>query len=162
MLRKLGYPVVVALGFMLLGFIFLGVAWDGAASIDFVQGQIPYLLSGGAVGLGLIIVGAGMLLFESGRRASERLEARLDALQEAIMVGGVGGSNGAVSAESGTAAAAPAKGAVVIGRSSFHRQDCRLVAGKEDLTYASPDEAVARGLNACRVCDPAGTLSKKK
>jgi methylphosphotriester-DNA--protein-cysteine methyltransferase len=49
---------------------------------------------------------------------------------------------------------AVANGMVVVGRASFHRPDCRLVEGKEDLDYASQDEATARGLSPCRVCDP--------
>src|SRR5260370_7946064 len=34
-----------------LGFIVILLGWNGAAGVDFTQGQIPYLLSGGAFGL---------------------------------------------------------------------------------------------------------------
>ena len=153
MIQRLGTAVLTALGLIFAGFLFLGVAWNGAAGVDFVQGQIPYLLSGGAVGLGLIILGASVLLFEAGRRATQRLEERLERLTEVIGAAGLGsGSNGRAAAAAPKEA--PSPDAVVIGESSFHRQDCRLVEGKAELVYASLSDARDRGLNACRVCGP--------
>jgi hypothetical protein len=156
MLKRMGYPVALALGLIVAGFVVLGIAWNGAAGVNCVDCQIPYLLSGGAVGLGLIIVGAGVLLFETGRRATSGLEQRLLALQEAIGAGGIS-PNGRAAGP----AVAPSKEAVVVGKSSFHTQDCRLVEGKSNLEYASMDEALARGLSACRVCDPIKAFAKK-
>lgn len=155
MIQKLGYPILIAIGLIVAGFVVLGIAWNGAASVNCVDCQIPYLLSGGAVGLGLIIVGAGLMLFEAGRRASLGLELRLAALQDAIGVGGVS-SNGQAAP-----VVAPSPEAVVVGRSSFHTQDCRLVEGKAGLEYASMDDALARGLSACRVCDPVKAYAAK-
>ncbi len=159
MFKRLGYSVTIALIAITAGFVVLGVAWDGAASVDCVQCQIPYLLSGGGIGIGLIVVGAGLLLFEAGRRVIGRLEARLDQLSESLQVAGAASSNGSAA---GAGEITPAPDAVVIGRSSFHRQDCRLVADKDDLTYASPEDALDKGLTNCRVCDPAGVVAKKK
>lgn len=45
---------------MFVGFVMIVLAWDGAAGLDFIQGQFPYLLSGAIPGLALIIVGAGL------------------------------------------------------------------------------------------------------
>ena len=42
-------PVTAGLALVVAGFIALFLAWNGAAGIDYVQGQIPYLLSGGLV-----------------------------------------------------------------------------------------------------------------
>ena len=162
MFKRLGYSVTIALIVIATGFVFLGVAWDGAASVDCVQCQIPYLLSGGGIGIGLIVVGAGLLLFEAGRRVIDRLESRLDQLSESLQIAGAassGSSNGSVA---GGAEITPPTDAVVIGRSSFHRQDCRLVAGKGDLLYASLQDALDKGLTNCRVCDPTGAVAKKK
>jgi len=160
MIKKLGYTASVAIACIALGFLLIGLAWDGAASVDFPQGQIPYLLSGGAVGVGLIIVGAGLLLFEAGRRSALRLGGRIDELAEAIR--GINGGEAEEEAEAAPMrAAAAANGQVVVGRSSFHRPDCRLVADKDEVDLATPEQAVERGLQPCRVCDPVGTLSKK-
>lgn len=157
-MKKLGYPIAVALGFITLGFLALGIAWDGAASVDFPEGQIPYLLSGGAVGIGLIILGAGLIMFEAGRRVTSRLEERLEALTEVL----AGGATVAKKDDEPAQERLSLNGRVVVGRSSFHTPDCRLVTGKEDLEFASPDEAVERGLNACRVCDPLGQYASSK
>lgn len=148
MFKRPGWQATVAMVFVAAGFVVMGLAWNGAASIDFAQGQIPYLLSGGFVGLGLVIVGVGLMLFESGRRAGTRAERRINDLQEALSKISVS-TNGQAPARS----AAPA-GGVVIGARTYHRPDCRLVAGKEDLVYASLEGAAEQGLAPCRVCNP--------
>lgn len=57
------------------GFVVLFLAWDGASELDYIQGQFPYLISGGLTGLGLIAVGAGLLVIQALRRdAAMRLE----------------------------------------------------------------------------------------
>lgn len=151
MFQRLGTTVLIALGFILVGFIAIGLAWNGAAGVDYVQGQVPYLISGGVLGLALIGIGGVIVLFEAGRRVTQRLDERLDRLAEVIGAGSLGSSNGSAPKQP---AAPPAKDAVVIGDASFHRQGCRLVEGKSELIYASIDDARDRGLKACRVCDP--------
>lgn len=151
MFARIGRTATLALGFIALGMLFIFLGWFGAAALDYTQGQIPYLISGGVAGLSFVLLGAGLLIFESGRRGVARLEAKMD---ELIAVQSSGSPR--ASAAAGAPAVAAANGLVVVGRSSFHRKDCRLVAKKEDNSYASTDEAVAQGLEACRVCDPLG------
>jgi len=137
----------LGLGFSALGFIVILKAWDGAAGLDYSQGQLPYLLSGGGVGVGLIIVGAAVLVSDSHRRDRVALEAKLDELLIAL--------DRAPAAP--VAASAPAKaprGMVIAGRSSFHKPDCRLVAGRDEGDQMSKTDAVDAGLGACRVCKP--------
>jgi hypothetical protein len=70
---------VVGLAFCVGGFVAIGFGWAGAAAVDCVECQMPFLLSGGAGGLGLIVFGVGMMLMAQmrteGRRLAERLEA---------------------------------------------------------------------------------------
>jgi hypothetical protein len=70
---------LVGLVLCLGGFVAIGLGWAGAAAKDCVECQMPFLLSGGAVGLGLIVFGVGMMLMAQmrteGRRLAERLEA---------------------------------------------------------------------------------------
>jgi hypothetical protein len=139
----------LGLGFVALGLLLIALAWNGAAGVDFVSGQIPYLLSGGALGLGLIVVGAAMIVVQNSRKDRSILEAQLKELNTAIARlanaiggGGAGGHNG------GTQGAQ-----VVLGRSSYHRPDCRLAQGK-DLPLASVDAAEEEGLSPCRICQP--------
>jgi hypothetical protein len=136
----------IGLGCIAVGLLIIGLAWNGAASVDFVSGQIPYLLSGGALGLGLIVLGSAMLIVQNSRRDRSLIEAQLKELNTAIARlanavggGGPGGQNGGPT--------------VVLGRSSYHRPDCRLAKGK-DLPAATVEAAEADGLSPCRICTP--------
>jgi hypothetical protein len=138
----------LGLGCIAGGLLLIGLAWNGAASVDFVSGQVPYLLSGGALGLGLVVLGAAMIVIQNSRRDRSLIEAQLKELNTAITRlanavggGGPGGHNGG----SGPT--------VVLGRSSYHRPDCRLAQGK-DLPTATIDAAEADGLSPCRICNP--------
>ena len=67
-----------------IGFIVIGLAWNGAAGVDFVQGQVPYLLSGGAFGLALVIAGAALVVVQNSRRDRSMLEGQLRELNTAV------------------------------------------------------------------------------
>ena len=71
---------------MFVGFLMIVIAWDGAASLDFIQGQFPYLLSGGVPGLALIVVGAGLEYIQATRqmtaeRAKQMAELNLSVVK---------------------------------------------------------------------------------
>src|SRR5688572_17154912 len=66
-----------------IGLLLIGLAWNGAA-VDFVQGQIPYLLSGGFMGLSLVLVGVGLVIVENSRKDRSKLQAELQELNTAI------------------------------------------------------------------------------
>ena len=91
----------LGLGFIAAGLLIIGLAWNGAAGVDFVSGQIPYLLSGGALGLGLIMLGAALIIVQNSRKDRSLVEAQLKELNTAIArlanavgAGGPGGHNG--------------------------------------------------------------------
>jgi hypothetical protein len=145
---RTGWQAGLSSIFVAAGFVVIAVAWNGAATKDFTQGQIPYLLSGGAAGLGLIAVGIGLMLFESSRRASAHLDRQMNAILaalESMRPAGSASSNGQASLP---------EGFVVAGATSYHRPDCRLVSGKSDQMVLSADDAATRGLAPCRVCNP--------
>ncbi|MCU1450337.1 MAG: hypothetical protein JWP02_2507 [Acidimicrobiales bacterium] len=138
----------LGLAFIAVGLLVIGLAWNGAASVDFVSGQVPYLLSGGALGLGLIVLGGAMVIVQNSRHDRSIIEAQLKELNTAISRlanavggGGAGGHNGGRSPQ------------VVLGRSSYHRPDCRLAQGKE-LPTATIELAEEEGLSPCRICQP--------
>lgn len=128
----------------LLGFLVIYLGWNGAGSFNDIRQQFPYLISGGVAGVGLIIVGAALLLIESMRAERAELQATLLDLRDAIESMG-GGSAGLRSVDAGT---------VVVGASSFHRPACRLVEGRDDLDLVATADAEERGLAACRICNP--------
>ena len=138
----------LGLGCIAVGLLVIGLAWNGAASVDFVSGQVPYLLSGGAIGIGLIVLGSAMVIVQNSRHDRSLIEAQLKELNVAIARlanavggGGPGGHNGGGGPQ------------VVMGRSSYHRPDCRLAQGK-DLPVSTIEAAEAEGLSACRICQP--------
>jgi len=158
MLKRLSWEVWLSLGFISLGLIMVGVAWNGAASVDTPEQQIPYILSGGLGGLALVGIGASLLLFIAGKRMVTRLEVKYDQMIEAL-AGHAAGAPAEPAASNGKAPAVE-DGMVVVGRSSFHMADCRLVLGKGDMEALPPDEAQGRGLAPCRVCEPLKALEK--
>ena len=75
---KLGVGLIGA-GFLL---IFLG--WNGAASVDRVPSQFPYLISGGVGGLAFVVVGVGVLIVQNQRADRAELQATLQELRRAL------------------------------------------------------------------------------
>jgi hypothetical protein len=144
----------LGLGCAALGLLLIGIGWNGAASIDFVSGQVPYLLSGGALGLALVIVGVTLVIVQNGRRDRAILETQLRDLSGAVnRLATALGSTSIASAGNGSTT--PAKGMVVAGGTSFHRPDCRLAEGKT-LPAMPVSAALAEGLTPCRICNPVG------
>jgi hypothetical protein len=137
---KLG--ILLCLG----GFVALWGGWNGAASYDRVPAQFPYLISGGLVGLGLIIIGAAMIVVDTSRAGREELQATLAELRAALESAGV----------SGGAATAAALGPddVVAGAASYHRPSCHLVEGRAETRVLSVTQAEDDGLSPCRICKP--------
>lgn len=45
-----------------LGLLAIVIAWWGASGTPYVADQIPYLISGGMIGVGLIVVGAALFV----------------------------------------------------------------------------------------------------
>jgi hypothetical protein len=72
---------LVGLAFCVGGFVAIGLGWAGTASKDCVECQMPFLLSGGAAGLGLVVFGVGMMLMAQMRTEGRRLADRLDGLR---------------------------------------------------------------------------------
>lgn len=153
---------LLGLAVVAVGLLVIGIGWNGMAGsggqinhVSDLRAQLPWLLSGGFLGLGIIVVGAAVLIVQSQREDRARLERKLDELVQAM-----GGTPNAT-APTARANAAPADlaGLVVAGAASYHKPQCRLVEGRDDATYLTPDEAATRGLVACRVCKPAGAAS---
>jgi hypothetical protein len=129
------------------GFVALWAGWNGAASYDDVPAQFPYLISGGLVGVSLIVIGAAMIVVDFGRQGRDELQATLADLRQAI--------DSLAPAVSATAAALAGPGMVVAGSASYHRPTCHLVEGRSETRVLSVDEAETDGLSACRICKPA-------
>lgn len=160
---------------MVVGFVMILIAWNGAASLDFIQGQFPFLLSGAMPGLGLIVIGAGLEYIQAIRQMSAKRAKQMAELNLAVVKlvgfvkeGGmprvadapatarvpVGATAAGAAPAAGAAAADPSATIVVAGRSSFHAPSCHLVSGRDDMATVTRLEAEGQDLSACRVCKP--------
>jgi len=79
------------------GFAAMGFGWAGTARLSCTDCQIPYLLSGGAVGLGLVIFGVTILVLAQLRAEGRRTAERLDRFEERLVHVLSPGREGAVS-----------------------------------------------------------------
>ncbi|MDQ4004944.1 MAG: hypothetical protein M3135_01425 [Actinomycetota bacterium] len=128
--------------FCVVGFIAIGFGWNGMAKVACPDCQLPYLLSGGATGIGLILLGTGLLVMAQIRDERAKLGDQLHEVATAV--------SKAVSAAGGNVPG----NLVVAGRSTYHRPDCRLVEGKADADLVAVEVARLQGLSPCRVCSP--------
>jgi hypothetical protein len=75
-----GSPVSAGVALVVAGFVAIFLAWNGAAGKDYIEGQLPYLISGGLVGLGLIGAGLTVINVQARRADQAELLAKLETL----------------------------------------------------------------------------------
>lgn len=135
-----------------LGIIVVLLGWWGASNTPYVFEQVPYLISGGVLGLSLVFLGAffyfthwvTQLVKEHRTQSTAMLEAiqrlhdELAGQRDGVAVGVNGSDNDAV------VLVATKQGSMA------HRHDCAVVAGKRDLRRVS----AADGLSSCKLCEP--------
>lgn len=145
--RILGIICIVA------GFTAITLGWNGSASRGCVDCQFPYFISGGIGGLALVVFGSSLLIVSALRAERMHLQDTMERVGAAAVP--TADLVAAASAAPAKRSAGSTNGTVVVGRSTYHRPDCRLVQGKEGLDRVTVDQAAASGLSACRVCNPA-------
>jgi hypothetical protein len=103
---------VLGIGYCVAGFFLIFLGWNGAASNDREPAQIPYVISGGIAGLGLVVVGAALIVAHSLRADRIELRGSIEDLRAAIerveassrAAGGSGASGGYAPAPRATTA----------------------------------------------------------
>ena len=134
-----------------LGLLVILLGWYGAAHTPYLFEQVPYLISGGLAGLGLMLAG-GLLYFGSWiARSSATQQASNDELigllldiREELAARPESPPQQRTRRSANGGLVATATG------SMFHRPDCSVVAGKAGLKKVSADS----GLRPCGICDP--------
>lgn len=134
-----------------LGLMLVLLGWEGASNTVFVWEQLPYLISGGLLGLALVFAGGFLyfaywltLLVRENREGRVQLAAVLTRVERLLEDG----------AAPRTARTAPAASLVATRTGTmFHRADCVAVDGKADLRSVTADQ---KGLTPCKLCDPLG------
>ena len=131
------------------GVVALAMGWYGAAHTPFVFEQIPYLISGGLVGVGLL-TGGGLLymgswltrLAEQQREEGKQLREVLTAIRQEIEYLPATMSNTSRTAQQTFVATRTG--------TMFHVPECSVVQGRDDLRDVSADD----GLTPCKICHP--------
>lgn len=141
---------VLGVVYCIAGFVLIFLGWNGAASNDRVEAQMPYVVSGGIAGLALVVVGAALIVAHSLRSDRVELKAAIDDLRRSI-----GSAAPAAAAAAAAPTAAPVGGGeVVAGAQSYHVASCALVVDQPAATRMAAADAVAAGLEPCRICHP--------
>ena len=146
----LGY-ILIALGGILLLAGYLGVSRE-----VIVARQIPYLVSGGLIGLAAITLGGRLLLIEDLRRDSgrlDRLEKAVQELHQVLLYRPDAPSLATATAVNANGARA-VKLLVLPGGESFHLPDCPVVGDKSTGRSVTLETAQRKGLHACPLCQP--------
>jgi multisubunit Na+/H+ antiporter MnhG subunit len=156
---RLNERILMVLGGILapLGLVLILVGWNGAAHTPNLFEQIPYAISGGLFGLGLLFLGSFCYfahwtteLVKEHRAQSAAIVEAIGRLEDVLRQQGppVGaGPSTATAALNGVALVATEKGTMA------HRPDCVVVAGKAGLRGVAADEQLA----PCKLCDPYAT-----
>ena len=78
-------PLYVGIALLALGWAVVGIGWYQAGQQDLETGQLPYVISGGFGGFGLILMGVIGILADVVRQAESKLRHSADELHERMM-----------------------------------------------------------------------------
>lgn len=84
---KNGWPKLgglLGIAYCIAGFVLIFLGWNGAASNDSVSAQTPYVISGGIAGLGLVVLGAALIVAHSLRTDRVELRGSIEDLRAAV------------------------------------------------------------------------------
>jgi hypothetical protein len=139
--------LLILIGLLGTGVVLVMLGWYGAAHTNIQTEQIPYLISGGLLGLGLIIV-AGIM---ASGAAQERSNAALRRdLVEALAAMRAGMPDAGV--RSASVSSNGHHVFVVPGGRSYHEAGCPIIEGKEGIEELQPAQATTSGYAACKLC----------
>jgi hypothetical protein len=161
--RWVGESARPYLGWILLalGAIAIFLGWFGVSGQSLTAKQLPYLISGGLTGLGLIVVGAAFLATDNLHRQIARLEGverKVDDLYALLVLEPPPSPVPPASTPPEPPEGAALTGVVALpSGTTFHRPACALVQGKTEAHEVDAAAIEARALRPCPVCDPMPT-----
>lgn len=142
-----------------LGIAAIVLGWQGSAHGRVDQQQIPYLISGGVLGLGFVIIGGfffwGHWLYRIYDQANvqhqEMMRQQAEfhrAMLQALTHSGLSTAKASARFEAnGSDFVATASG------TNYHRRDCAIVATRQGSMRAVSAKQ-ANEMRPCRICDP--------
>jgi hypothetical protein len=158
---------------MPLGVVLVILGWSGASHTSNLYEQIPYAISGGMLGIGVLFTGGFCYfaywmtqLVHATRREGRETRAALERIEHLLAAAASAPAPAATSTAAATApVTAEVPAVIATGAASadatpfvatskgtmFHRPECTVVAGKTGLRRVSGDEA---GMTPCKICNP--------
>ncbi len=140
-----------------LGIIVVLLGWYGASQTPYVFEQVPYLISGGLLGVGLVFLGAFFYfthwvtqLVKEHRVQSVAVVEALQRLQDVVRRQAAATATPVAVSANGVAADVPL--VATASGTMAHRPECVVVAGKTQLRPVAPGD----GLAPCKLCEPYG------
>lgn len=136
-----------------LGVLLVLIGWLGTARTPLVFEQVPYVVSGGLLGLALVVIGGFLyfsywqtLVIRALRDNASDLSASLLRIEGLLALG-------AASARVPEQTRAPAEESLVATATGtmLHRPDCSVVVGRDRLR---PVTAGTPGMTPCSLCQP--------
>ena len=156
---NLGERTLMILGGVIapLGLALVIIGWYGAAHTPNLYEQIPYMVSGGLFGLGLVFIGSFFYfahwiteLVKEGRGQSAAMVEAIARLEETVRQQ-AGADRAVLASATGIDAAGAARSLVATAKGTMaHRAECVVVAGKPGLRTVAADD----NLEPCKLCDP--------
>ena len=167
--RSVDERTLMVLGGVLVpvGLLVILLGWFGASRTPNVFEQVPYLISGGLLGLALVFLGAFLYfahwltrlvqeqrtrsaaVVDAVNRLAEALDRRPPPVMPAAVVQATAGNGGGGARP--PAVAEVTADLVVTGSGTLaHRRSCRVVVGKAGVRPVAASERLA----ACRLCRP--------
>jgi hypothetical protein len=137
---------------MPLGIFAIFLGWYGVAHTKYQYDQLPYVVSGGLLGLALVFLG-GFIYFGAwlARIGNEQRESSRQLTDAVLTLVDLMGRQGSTAVLGSTGAADGAELVLAGSGSTVHRRDCALIAHRADLHPLAGNET---GLGTCRVCRP--------
>jgi hypothetical protein len=147
--------ILVGLGLLLVLMGYLGISREAL-----VAKQLPYLISGGILGLAFVGFGAMLVGTEDLKRTQERMDHLEDLvadLHSALLSrpdAPALSSNGDSAGQQTSGAASGVTLMALPSGQSYHRADCSMIEGKRDAKPVTASAARRQGLKPCRLCEP--------
>jgi hypothetical protein len=137
-------PMLVGSLLAPLGLLLIALGWMGAAHTPVPQEEIAYGISGGLIGLGLVVMGS--FLYFSHWQTQQIRETRA---QGVLLTGELRQVRQSLAALAVALTSGPAPTLVATPSGTLsHLGSCSVVAARDDLVPAAPT------LAACRICQP--------
>jgi hypothetical protein len=155
-----------------LGVILILLGWYGAAHTTLLEEQVPYLISGGVLGLTLAALG-GFFYFgywltrqvtetrnqfeqqaDAARRQNDQLITALSRIETALAAGSRSTARRAQRSATAGNGGLPGRGDQLVATANgslLHRPDCEVVANRDDVRSVP---AGTPGFTPCRICNP--------